>query len=176
MKGHIGPHTDFSLELDPVKSGDPFRRTYIRLSYLPRLHVKLGLEKAPIGLEELLSTASLPFVDRSEVNDRFAAAEELGVHLESRWDQWLLQFSVTNGGRRLLRDDTDAKDFSGRIVWAPVAWVSAGVATLQGEHGPNSEQWDRYNAELKLDTICYGASKAKCTGQETTPCRAPRST
>ena len=156
VKGHIGAHTDFSLELDPVRSGDPFRRTYIRLSHLPFLHFKLGLEKAPIGLEELLPTASQPFVDRSAVSDRFAAAEELGVHLESRSTRWLFQFSVTNGGRRLLRDDNEAKDFSGRVVWAPFEWLSAGVATLQGKRGPDSDQWDRYNAELKLGTVSRG--------------------
>ena len=156
MKGHIADYTDFSLELDPVKPNDPFRRTYIRLSYIPRLHMKFGLEKAPIGLEELLSTARLPFVDRSEVNDRFAAAEEVGVHLESRWDHWLFQFAVTNGGRRLLRDDNDAKDVSGRIVWAPTRWLSVGAAALQGKRGPNSEERDRYNIEFKLGSMLRG--------------------
>ena len=123
VKGHIAPHVDFSLELDPVRSNDPFCRTYIRLSHWDRLHVKLGLEKAPIGLEELTPTAQLPFVDRSQVSDRFAAAEELGVHFESRWERGLFQFALTNGGRRLLRDGLQAEGphRTGRLGPAPLA-------------------------------------------------------
>lgn len=88
IKSRIAPRTDFSLELDPVRPDDPFRRTYVRTAAHERLHIKVGLEKAPIGLEELMPTAQVPFVDRSDVSDRFAAAEELGVHLESRWPRW----------------------------------------------------------------------------------------
>jgi hypothetical protein len=150
FRAHVAAHTDLLLELDPVRPADPFRRTYVRLSHLPRLHLKLGLEKAPLGLEELLSSARIPFVDRSAVTDRFAAAEEVGIHLDSRWDSWLLQFSVTNGGRRLLRDDNDHKDVSARAVWGPTPWISLGVAGLRGRTGPDEKERTRANAEIKL--------------------------
>lgn len=156
VKGHVAENVDFSLELDPVQPNDPFRRTYIRLTHLDRLHIKLGLEKAPIGLEELTPTAQIAFVDRSEVNDRFAAAEELGVHLESHWDHWLFQLAVTNGGRRLLRDDNKQKDVTGRVVWAPRHWVSLGAAVLQGQAGSDKRERDRYNAEFKLGSNLTG--------------------
>lgn len=143
-------HTHLSIELDPVNPDDPFRRTYLRLSHLPRLHLKLGMEKAPVGLEELLSSARQPFVDRSDVNDRFAMAEEVGAHLESRWDRWLFQVSVTNGGRRLLRDDNDHKDVSARAVWAPVEWASVGVSGLRGHAGVQGLDRDRVNVELQI--------------------------
>ncbi len=102
IKGHIARGADYSIELDPVKPSDPLRRTYLRLMPHNRVHIKLWLEKAPLGLEELTSSAQIPFVDRSEVSDRFSAAEELGIHVESRWSRWMWQLSVTNGGRRLL--------------------------------------------------------------------------
>lgn len=156
IKGHIAEHVDFSIEFDPVRASDPLRRTYIRLSHIRWLHIKFGLEKSPIGLEELSSTAQLPFVDRSEVNDRFSAAEELGVHLESHWPNLLFQFSVTNGGRRLLRDNNDYKDITARIVWAPIPWFSLGGATLQGRAGSNEDDRIRYNGELKLGSNLYG--------------------
>lgn len=157
IRGHVTGHTDFSVELDPVNPDDPFRRTYLRLSHFPRLHVKVGMEKAPLGLEELLSTATVPFVDRSQVNDRFAAAEEVGVHLESRWDRWLFQMSITNGGRRLLRDDNDHKDLTLRAVWAPSAWASVGVAALSGRAGEEARKRKRYNVEVKLGSTDSGA-------------------
>jgi hypothetical protein len=156
VKGHISPHVDFALELDPVRANDPFRRTYIRLTHFRRLHFKLGLEKAPIGLEELIPNGQQSFVDRTEVNDRFAAAEELGVHAESRWDRWLFQFSVSSGGRRLLRDDNKHKDVAARAVFAPRPWISFGVATLQGETGTASLTRNRYNAEFKLGSNMTG--------------------
>lgn len=154
VKGHIARHIDFSLELDPARApvNDPFRRTYIRLSHLSRLHIKVGLEKAPIGVEELTANGQIPFVDRSEVTDRFAAAEEMGLFLESTWDRWMFQASVTNGGRRLLRDDNRHKDFTARAVWAAHEKLSFGVSTLQGRVGPDAQDRIRYNVEAK-----YGA-------------------
>jgi len=156
VKGHISPHVDYQLEIDPVRPNDPFRRTYIRLTHLPRLHFKLGLEKAPLGLEELIPNGQQSFVDRTEVNDRFAAAEELGVHAESRWERWLFQFSVSNGGRRLLLDNNNQKDVAARAVWAPQHWISLGLATLRGEAGPAGLARKRYNAEFKLGSNMTG--------------------
>lgn len=156
VKGHVAPNVDFSLELDPVRFDDPYRRTYIRLTQLPWLHMKLGLEKAPIGLDELTPTGQIPFADRSEVNDRFAAAEELGMHLESHWDHWLFQLAVTNGGRRLLRDNNKRNDVTARVVWGPRRWLSLGAATLQGRVGGDRRERDRYNAELKLGSNFTG--------------------
>lgn len=155
VKGHIAKHIDFALELDPVRApvNDPYRRTYIRLSHLNRLHVKAGLEKAPIGLDELTSNGQIPFVERSEVNDRFASAEEMGLFLESTWDRWMFQASLTNGGRRLLRDDNRHKDVTARAVWAAHEKLSVGVSTLQGRVGPDAQDRIRYNAEAK-----YGAN------------------
>ena len=128
----------------------------MRLSHLSWLHLKLGMEKSPIGLNELSSTAQIPFVDRSEVSDRFSAAEELGVHLESLWPEWLLQLSVTNGGRRLLLDNNKSKDVTARVVWAPLHWLSLGTAMLQGKAGSESSEHDRYNLELKVGSNLSG--------------------
>jgi len=156
VKGNIAPHVDFSLEFETTQPDNPVRRTYLRLSHLPWLHLKLGMEKSPIGLNELSSTAQLPFVDRSEVSDRFSAAEELGVHLESHWPKWLFQLSLTNGGRRLLRDNNKTKDVTARAVWAPLEWLSLGTAILQGKAESEGSQHDRYNLELKLGTNLSG--------------------
>lgn len=156
VKGHITKNVDFVIEVDPVRANDALRRTYIRLSHLKRLHAKLGLEKAPLGLEELTPTAQIPFVDRSEVNDRFAPAEEFGVHLESHWDHALFQFSVSNGSRRISRDENREKDFTGRVVWAPRHWFSIGGAVQSGAFGPTSIVRDRYNAELKFGSNLSG--------------------
>jgi len=150
IRARVAPWTHLLVELDPVRPNDPFRRTYLRLSHISWLHLKLGMEKAPLGLEELLSSARIPFVDRSEVNDRYAAAEEVGVHLESRWERWLAQFSVTNGGRRLLRDDNDHKDVAARLVWAPRPDFSIGAAGLRGRAGPSELERRRYSGELRL--------------------------
>jgi hypothetical protein len=156
FKGHVAPNVDYSIELDPVRPEDPFRRTYIRLSHLPWLHMKLGLEKTPIGLDELTPNAQVPFVERSEVSNRFSTAEDLGVHLESRWSQWLFQASFTNGGRRILRDNNGQKDVTARIVWAPVPWLSLGGATLHGRGGAEQFEKRRYNAEFKLGSNLTG--------------------
>ena len=150
IRARVASRAHLSIELDPVRPSDPLRRTYLRLAPFDRLHVKLGMEKSPIGLEELLSSATVPFVDRSEVSDRFAAAEEVGVHLESHLDRWILQLSVTNGGRRLVRDDNRAKDVAARIAWAPLPALSIGAAGLVGKAGATSEDRVRLNGEMRL--------------------------
>ncbi len=156
IKGHISKGADYSIELDPVRPSDPFRRTYLRLMPHNRVHIKLGLEKAPLGLEELTSSAQISFIDRSEVSDRFSAAEELGIHVESRWSRWLWQLSLTNGGRRLLMDDNENKAVTGRLVWAPQSWLSLGLASMQGQAGQESRDRDRYNVEAKLGSNLSG--------------------
>ena len=151
FKGHISSSVDFSLELDLARTqaNDPYRRTYVRFAPFRRLHLKAGMEKAPLGLEELTATAQVPFVDRSEVTDRFAAAEEVGIFGESTWDRLMIQASVTNGGRRLYRDDNRRKAVTARAVWAPSPRLSLGAATMKGETGPQLLDRDRYNVEVK---------------------------
>jgi hypothetical protein len=151
IKGHITKNVDFSLELDPIRvqTNDPYRRSYIRLSHLEHAHLKIGLEKAPLGLEELQATAQVPFVDRSEVTARFAAAEEMGVFLESNWTRFMFQASLTNGGRRLYLDDNKNKAFTARAVWAPTPRFSLGAATMQARVGTDYADRKRYNVEAK---------------------------
>ena len=158
LKGNIAPHIDFSVEVDlaRVQANDPYRRTYVRFTHLDHLHLKAGMEKAPIGLEELISSAQQPFVDRSEVSDRFSAAEELGIFTESNWSSFMLQTSLTNGGRRLYRDDNRGKVFTARAVWAPVPRFSIGAATMQGEIGAEEVDRIRYNVEAK-----YGSTNIR---------------
>jgi hypothetical protein len=154
IKGNITKDVDFSLELDPIRVqlNDPFRRTYIRLTHFEHAHLKIGMEKAPLGLEELQPTAQVPFVDRSEVSSRFAAAEEMGVFLESNWTKLMFQASLTNGGRRLYVDDNKNKAFTARAVWAPTPSFSLGAATMQAKVGTDYADRKRYNLEAK-----YGA-------------------
>lgn len=154
FKGHVSPFVDYCVELDFARaSTDPYRRTYVRFSHWPRLHLKAGMEKAPIGIEELTSSGQIPFVQRGEVTDRFASAEELGIFAESNWDQWMFQASLTNGGRRLYRDDNKRKDLTARAVWAPLSNLSFGFATVQGEAGAARADKIRYQGEVR-----YGAN------------------
>jgi len=150
IKGQVAEHVAFSVELDPVRPDDPFRRTYIRLSYFEHVLLKLGLEKAPVGLAELTSSDEIPFVTRPEVSNRFAPAEELGVHLEAPWEHWLVQLSATNGNGRAPRDDNRRKDLSARVVWGPLPWLSVGASTSQGAIGEVPRDRNRYNVEVKL--------------------------
>jgi len=155
LKGAIIKNVDFSLEVDLARTtaNDPYRRTYIRLTHLKHLFFKVGQEKAPLGLEELTSSAQTPFVDRSEVSDRFSAAEEVGIFTESNFDHFMIQASLTNGGRRLYRDDNRKKNLTARAVWGPTPKFSLGVATMQGETGAQLADRVRYNVEAK-----YGAN------------------
>jgi hypothetical protein len=154
LKGNIAQGVDFCLEVDLARTttNDPYRRTYIRFSQFKHLHLKVGQEKAPIGLEELTSNSQIAFVERAEVTDRFAASEEMGIFTESNWSHFMVQTSVTNGGRRLYRDDNRNKNLTARVVWGPTPKWSFGAATMQGKVGTQSLDRLRYALEAKYGT------------------------
>ena len=80
----------------------------------------------------------------------------MGIFTESNWANFMLQTSLTNGGRRLYRDDNRAKAFTARAVWSPLPRLSIGAATMQGETGPQLLDRTRYNVEAK-----YGATNIR---------------
>jgi len=63
IKGHVSRNVDFSVELDPVRPDDPFRRTYIRLTHLnrPRPRVSPGrVEESVTGSRTVSEISQLP--------------------------------------------------------------------------------------------------------------------
>ncbi len=154
FSGKINDLIGFRVEVDPVKPNDPFRRTFIQFTPHKYIDLRVGQEKAPLGMEELMRTSRVPFADRSDVSDRFAPAEELGVVAYLGNDKLKLGFSVTDGRKRQKtenqRDNNDFKDITERLVFKPVNWVELGFARMDGRVGPDKLERNRTNISFRL--------------------------
>ena len=84
--------------------------------------LKFGQFKVPFGRQELTSSGSQQFVDRSVVSNTFARGRDIGVQLwgtpmDSKID-W--RVGVFNGnGRTVSRNDNDDLQLNARLAWQP---------------------------------------------------------
>lgn len=84
--------------------------------------IKAGQFKVPFGRQELTSSGSQQFVDRSAVSNTFARGRDIGVQL---WGTPLggkidWRVGVFNGnGRTTSRDDNDDLQLNARLAWQP---------------------------------------------------------
>jgi phosphate-selective porin OprO/OprP len=86
------------------------------------IQLKAGMFKVPFGRQELTSSGSQQFVDRSAVSNRFARGRDIGVQL---WGQpaggkidW--RVGLFNGnGRTVTRNDNDKYQFNARLTYQP---------------------------------------------------------
>ncbi len=83
---------------------------------------KAGQYKVPFGRQQLTSSGSQQFVDRSLISDTFARGRDIGVQLwgtpnNSKID-W--RVGVFNGnGRTVSRNDNDDLQMNARVTWQP---------------------------------------------------------
>jgi hypothetical protein len=84
--------------------------------------VKIGQFKVPFGRQELTSSGSQQFVDRSAVSNTFARGRDIGVQLWGTPNKGILDWriGVFNGnGRTVSRNDNDDLQYNARLQWAP---------------------------------------------------------
>jgi hypothetical protein len=154
FNGRVNDWIDLKVELDPVKPNDPFRKVYARFTPYKYLDVRVGQEKAPLGMEELMRSSRIPFADRSEVSDRYAPAEELGVIVYAGTDQYKLGLALTDGHKRqkieTQRDDNNFKDVTASFNYRAADWIELGVARMDGRTGVAENTRQRTNVSFKL--------------------------
>lgn len=84
--------------------------------------LKAGQFKVPFGRQELTSSGSQEFVDRSLASGEFARGRDIGIQA---WGlgaggtvDW--RFGIFNGnGRNVTRNDNDKYQINGRVTWQP---------------------------------------------------------
>ncbi len=84
--------------------------------------IKAGQYKVPFGRQELTSSGSQQFVDRSAVSNTFARGRDIGVQLwgTPNGGVWDWRIGVFNGnGRTTSRNDNDDLQLNARLQWAP---------------------------------------------------------
>jgi phosphate-selective porin OprO and OprP len=84
--------------------------------------VKFGQYKVPFGLQELTSSGSQQFVDRSQVSNTYARGRDTGIQLWGRLlgdkIEWRAGAFNGNGLTRTINDN-DKFQYNARLMWQP---------------------------------------------------------
>lgn len=85
-----------------------------------QLQVKIGQYKVPFGRQELTSSGSQQFVDRSQVSNQYARGRDIGAQLWGNLggNTWEWRVGVFNGnGLTQTADNNSQKQVNARLMW-----------------------------------------------------------
>jgi len=124
LEGTVFRDFNYRLEPDFGMSSTRLFDAWFDYRYRPELQLKAGKLKAPVGLENLQSDATLPFNERGLVSN-FMPVRNVGVQLSGdvlgeRLSYAAGVFNVAGDGRN--RDNVDygdEKEFAGRVFLQP---------------------------------------------------------
>jgi signal transduction histidine kinase len=97
--------------------------------------VKAGRFKVPFGIQELTSSGSQQFVDRSIVSNAFARGRDIGLQLWGTPNGGKIDWrvGVFNGnGRTVSRNDNDDLQVNARLAWQPFGEVRYSESAFEG--------------------------------------------
>lgn len=125
-----------------------------------RLMVKLGQYKVPFGLQELTSSGSQQFVDRSQVSNVYARGRDAGLQLWGRLlgDKVEWRAGVFNGsGLTRTANDNDAFQYDARVMFQPngVVPLAAGL----GNSGPLFSEADFESTDKPIWAVALNYEK-----------------
>ncbi|HEY5611226.1 MAG TPA: porin [Thermoanaerobaculia bacterium] len=129
----------YELQLNWPDTANPLEDANINYDFGAKaLQIKAGQFKVPFGRQELTSSGSQQFVDRSIVSSEFAKGRDAGVQL---WGVALNEmvdwrFGVFNGnGRTRSANDNDAFQYNARVTFQPWGDVKYSESDFEsGDH------------------------------------------
>jgi phosphate-selective porin OprO/OprP len=87
-----------------------------------KLMLRFGQFKVPYGRQQLTSSGSQQFVDRSLASDRYALGRETGIALWGKTSDNKLEWRAgmfNGGGRSIAVNDNDKFQYNARLMWQP---------------------------------------------------------
>lgn len=101
--------------------------------------VKVGQFKAPFGRQELTSSGSQQFVDRSAVSNEFAKGRDIGIQLHGQPAGGTIDWrvGVFNGaGINVSSNDNDKYQYTARLGWQPFGDVKYSEGDFESSNKP----------------------------------------
>jgi hypothetical protein len=153
VKGQVLEDIGYTIMIDPSTPGNLLRDGFISLGLVPHHEIRLGQQKTQFGYENVESSTRLYQVNRALVSDalgRGPDARDLGIGVLGAWSlpgQSGLEYGLTlvNGaGPNVARDDTERKNFWGRVGGRTSAAGDA-VKLWLGASFARGDQLDRGN-------------------------------
>lgn len=131
----------YELQLNWPDTSNPLEDANINYDFTGRkaFMIKAGQFKVPFGRQELTSSGSQQFVDRSLVVNRFARGRDIGVQLWGTPMAGKLDWrvGVFNGnGRTTSRNDNDDYQYNARLTFQPFGDVKYSEGDLESSDRP----------------------------------------
>ncbi len=122
--GNMSKNIKYKLQADFSDEVDELRDAYVDLNYTPLAVVRAGQFKVPFGYEQVTSSTTFDFIERSVAGNFIAStSRDIGVMvfgsvLDKRINYYLGAF---NGTGENMTDDNDSLTFIGRLLFSPFA-------------------------------------------------------
>jgi len=136
FSGQIAKYFEFRIMPDFGGGTAVLQDAYFDVRASPKLRLRTGKDKTPVGYEELLGDAYLMFPERS-IASLLAPNRDIGFQAQGdAGPRFSYSAGVFNGipdGVNSTSDDTNgAKDLAGRVVWRPFRSTTAAASALDG--------------------------------------------
>jgi phosphate-selective porin OprO and OprP len=122
--------------------------------------VKFGQYKVPYGRQQLTSSGSQQFVDRSQVSDTYARGRDTGIQLWGRLlgDKIEWRAGAFNGnGLTRTTNDNDTFQYNARVMWQPNGVVPLGTGL--GNSGPLFSESDFESTDRPIFALAANFEK-----------------
>lgn len=123
LSGTVGKYFDFNLTPDFGGGAAVIQDAYVELRASPRLRVRVGKQKSPVGLERLQSATALAFVERAYPS-ALLPVRDVGLQVTGDLLGGVVHYAagVFDGapdGGSVDADAQDSKDLAGRLFLSP---------------------------------------------------------
>jgi phosphate-selective porin len=146
LEGTAGDSIFFKLQLSPDKTPS-LLDAQIDIRFTSFANLRFGQYKVPFSLENLTSSSSLDFINRSLVvgklcpgRDIGSSGRDIGISIYGDAAKIEYSFGLFNGSGINRLDNNEHKDLSGRLVYSPFDSLSVGFSYYLGKYRANEGQ------------------------------------
>ena len=132
----------YELQLNWPDTANPLEDANVNYDFTKgkkMFQLKGGQYKVPFGRQELTSSGSQEFVDRSIVSNEFARGRDIGVQLWGLPAGGKLDWRVglfNGNGRTVSRNDNDKFQYNARLTWQPFGDVKYSEGDFESSDRP----------------------------------------
>ncbi|HVT43770.1 MAG TPA: porin [Thermoanaerobaculia bacterium] len=129
----------YELQLNWPDTANPLEDANLNYAHTKAFQIKVGQFKVPYGRQELTSSGSQQFVDRSIVSNEFAKGRDAGVQL---WgllmnDRLDWRAGIFNGnGRTRSANDNDEFQYNARVTFQPFGDLKYSESDFESKDRP----------------------------------------
>ncbi len=160
LSGKVADPIFFKLQLAPVKR-TALLDAQVDIRFFPYMNLEFGQYKIPFSLENLTSSSSLDFINRSLAvenlcpgRDMGSSGRDIGISVYGQVAKFKYTLGFFNGSGINRLDNNEHKDLSGRVVYLPFDFLSMGFSLYRGKHtlgaGQPESNRNRNGLELQL--------------------------